>query len=264
MPLMLDYLGIFPSEYVKPRTVDVWLPPGYQKNGTSRYPVIYMHDGQFVFWPINRFAGWGMRETMTDLIRCGKIPEVIVVGIWNTENRWLEYAPCKPVEMFFNEETKKNLIASGYYPDGDNYLKFIVNELKPFIDANYPVFPDCENTFLMGSSMGAIISLYGVCEYPDIFKGSGCLSTHWPLYNGVMIDYMEEYLPIGHNKKFYFDLGSESIDQEYTLFQEKADLVMRGQGYQENIDWITGKFDGDHSAASWGKRVHIPLEFLLN
>ncbi len=260
---MLNYLGIVQSEYVVPRAVDVWLPPGYQKKTTERYPVIYMHDGQFVFWPIHRFAGWGIRETITELIACGRIPEVIVVGIWNTENRWIEYAPCRPVEMCFSDKTKRSLSDSGYYPDGDNYLKFIVNELKPFIDSKYSVLSDCENTYLMGSSMGAIISLYGVCEYPNIFKGAGCLSTHWPLYSGVMIDYMKKYLPIGQNKKIYFDLGSESIDQEYTRFQDKADSVMKERGYREEIDWVTGKFDGDHSAASWGKRVHVPLEFLL-
>ncbi len=172
---MLENLGLFRSEYVLSRNVDVWLPPGYGLDNQKRYPVIYMQDGQFVFMSTRALVGWGLEETILDLISRKKIREVIIVAVWSSKNRWLEYAPERPVKKYFDEYEQSSLRKSGFYPDGDNYLKFLVHELKPFIDSKYLVLKDRNNTFLMGSSMGAVISAYGVCEYPEIFGGAGCI-----------------------------------------------------------------------------------------
>lgn len=261
---MLETVESFHSKYVPPRNIDIWLPPSYGLDSQKRYPVIYMQDGQFVFLSIRALVGWGLEEVLLRLIRDKQIPEVIIVAVWNTKARWLEYAPERPVELFFDESEQNALRKSGFYPGGDNYLKFLVRELKPFIDSKYSVLQDSENTFLMGSSMGAVISAYGVCEYPEIFGGAGCLSTHWPIYKGIMVDYLEKFLPFSGNNKFYFDLGSESIDSGYGKFQDSVDGVMNKKGYNDGHNWLSRSYSGDHSALAWSKRVHIPLAFLLN
>ena len=144
----------FPSNLVEPRPVDVWLPPGYA-GSDERYPVIYMHDGQMVFdKPTSPFTSfwrramgwyyggifWDVDKTMSRLIREEKIRPAIVVSIWNSPGvkRRNEYMPKKPV----TEEVSQLIRAEGSYITrdeitSDNYLKYLVKELKPFIDETY-------------------------------------------------------------------------------------------------------------------------------
>jgi predicted alpha/beta superfamily hydrolase len=254
----------FVSEFVDPRNIDIWLPPSCTKDQARQYPVIYMHDGQFLFKPIGSYMGFGLRETMVQLVADNKIKETIIIGIWNTRQRFQEYAPQRPVEEKMSEEDLAALRRDGHYPTSDNYLQFIVKELKPFVDSTYPVLSDQKHTFVMGSSMGALVSAYAVCEYPNVFGGAGCLSTHWPTLGGMMIPYLEEKLPEPALHKFYFDLGTESIDSQYGHFQKQADQIMKQAGYTKGQNWISKKFVGDnHSAKAWGNRITIPLIFFL-
>lgn len=259
------YAG-FPTKYSDSRNVDVWLPPGYAKNAKKRCAVLYMHDGQNLFNPPESYSGvdWGVDETMTRLIVENKIRETIVVAIWNTPKRTLEFMPQKAFKMTI-KPLKTRLSAPISTDSGsDDYLRFIVRELKPFIDRTYRTKPDRSNTFVMGSSMGALMSLYAISEYPDIFGGAACLSTHFPLGNGAMLDYMAAHLPSPKRHKIYFDFGTETLDAEYAPYQAKADAIMQKKGYKKGRDWNTLKFPGeDHSETSWRKRVNIPLEFLL-
>jgi predicted alpha/beta superfamily hydrolase len=256
----------FPSEYVVSRNIDIWLPPSYDRDSGTRYPVLYMHDGQNLFNPETSFIGvdWGIDETMTGLIEQGKIRETIVVGIWNTSRRFHEYMPQRPVEELV-ESGILDFRAEGFeMPCSDDYLKFIVEELKPFIDESYPTLTGRNDTYIMGSSMGGLISLYAACEYPDVFGGAGCISTHWPVGNGLVLMYLKKSLPPPGGNLFYFDYGTETIDSLYEPFQLKADAIIYEAGYTEGEDWITMKFEGhEHSEKAWRKRVHIPLEFLL-
>ncbi|HEX9706297.1 MAG TPA: alpha-amylase family glycosyl hydrolase, partial [Steroidobacteraceae bacterium] len=161
-----------PSQHVAARRVDVWLPSGYEADASRRYPVLYMHDGQNLFDPALSYIGidWGIDETMTRLIGEGAVREAIVVGVWNTPKRFEEYMPAKAVA-----ESK----LPGEWPDmawmrkaeivSDAYLRFLVEELKPFIDSTYRTLPGRVNTFTMGSSAGALVSLYALAEYPEVF-----------------------------------------------------------------------------------------------
>jgi predicted alpha/beta superfamily hydrolase len=146
----------------------------------------------------------------------------------------------------------------------DAYLRFLVDELKPFVDATYRTLPGRDDTFVMGSSMGGLISLYALCEYPQVYGGAGCLSTHWPAGDGIVIDYLAETLPPPGHHKIYFDYGTETLDAQYEPYQRRADQVMRAAGYTEGVEWMTRRFDGAaHDEAAWQARVHVPLEFLL-
>lgn len=254
----------FASKFVEARNIDVWLPDNYSKN--KKYAVVYMHDGQNLFNPKESYIGvdWNVDETLQSLISEGKVRDSIVIGIWNTTKRVIEYAPQKAFDMENRRNIKNSSLAAPQKAESDDYLKFIVTELKPFIDRNYSTKPDRENTFMMGSSMGGLISLYAISEYPNIFGGAGCVSTHFPLGEGVMLGYMKKFLPNPKTHKIYFDYGTETLDSSYEPFQKKADAIMKKKGYKPGKNWITRKFEGEeHSERSWRKRVNIPLEFLL-
>ncbi len=255
----------FPSQYIEARHVDVWLPPDYETKTSQRYAVLYMHDGQNLFDPKQSFIGvdWAMDETMTKLLAEQKIRPTLVVGIWNSPKRRAEYMPEKAFALLSEAEKAKFVEQHGSAPFSNRYLQFLVSELKPFIDSTFRTLPERENTFIMGSSMGGLISLYAICEYPNVFGGAGCLSTHFPIGNGIMIDYMKTHLPEPATHKIYFDYGTETLDKDYEPYQQKADAIMREKGFTEK-NWITRKFIGDeHSERAWRKRVHLPLLFLL-
>ena len=259
--------GNFASRHVDPRNVDVWLPPGYLPNDSRRFPVIYMHDGQNLFDPALSYIGvdWGIDETMTRLIREGVIREAIVIGIWNTPKRSAEYMPQKAVTeatLSANSPDVQDLIRQPLA--SDNYLRFLVEELKPFIDSTYRTLPNRANTFIMGSSAGALISIYALTEYPEIYGGAGGVSTHWPIGDGIVIDYLEKHLPAPPGHLFYFDFGTATLDAGYEPYQRRVDALMRRSGYREGVDWITRKDDGaEHSELAWRARVDVPLKFLI-
>jgi enterochelin esterase-like enzyme len=271
----------FGSQFVDPRNIDVWLPDDYSKK--ERYAVLYMHDGQMLFDSTTTWnhQEWGIDEIMNKLLKEKIIRNCIVVGIWNNgKYRHPEYFPQKALEYLTKQEkqdllnystgdSKEPILQNG--PISDNYLKFIVNELKPYIDQNFFTLTDRTNTFIAGSSMGGVISMYAICEYPDVFGGVACLSTHWPgtfkaENNPVpkaFLAYLTDHLPSSDNHKIYFDYGTKTLDAMYKPFQMKADEIIKKKGYT-NVNWITKEFPGeDHSEKAWRKRMAIPLTFLL-
>lgn len=264
----------FPSEYVAARDIAVWLPEGYREDGGKRYSVIYAHDGQNLFNPASSYSGedWGLDETLPSLIENKKVSESIIVAIWNTPARLREYQLAAPYDNLCSDLKKYVFTELGGKPSGEEYLKFIVEELKPFIDRNYATLPDKENTVIMGSSMGGLISLYAITRYPGVFGGAVCISTHWPstmnfnnpVLGNMVVSYLAGKLPDPRSHKIYFDYGTESIDAMYEPYQLRMDSVMRASGYEEDKNWITRKFEGhEHSEKDWKRRVHFPLEFLL-
>jgi predicted alpha/beta superfamily hydrolase len=269
------------SAYVSARNVDVWLPDGY--NGEEEYAVLYMHDGQMLFdssitW--NK-QSWEVPKMLGAMIKKGKVRKTIVVGVWNGgTTRHANYFPQLPFESL-PAEFRDSIIGQGKRPSGqaifsgpvqsDGYLMFLVKELKPFIDSTYATKKGPENTFIMGSSMGGLISWYALCEYPNVFGGAGCLSTHWPgifQLEGNPIPeaffaYLKKKLPTPGKHKIYFDYGTATLDSLYPPLQAKVDSIMNAKGWTSK-NWKTLRFDGaDHSERAWAERLDKPLEFLL-
>ncbi len=264
---MFDHYRPFYSKRIAPRNVDVYLPPGYEEECGRRYPVIYMHDGQNLFNPETAYIGidWGVDKALERLASENRLMAALVIGIWNTPQRFAEYMPQIPVETMLNPAERDALIQGYGPPQADAYLQFIVEELKPFIDANYRTAVGRDRTFIMGSSMGGLISVYAVCEYPELFGGAGCLSTHWPAGDGIVIEYLKAALPAPAHHHFYFDYGTETLDATYEPYQKVMDALMSTSGYFANQDWLTLKFLGaEHSEQAWRERVDIPLRFLLS
>lgn len=271
----------FSSTYVTTRNVDVWLPENYSAD--KKYAVLYMQDGQMLFDSTTTWnkQEWGVDETLSDLMHQNKIKDCIVVGIWNGgASRHAEYFPQKPFESL--SDADKELVYQAARKGGqsvfggqsiisDSYLLFLTKELKPFIDKSYSTKPDRSHTFLAGSSMGALISIYALCEYPDIFGGAACLSTHWPglfsLENNpvpqAFISYLESKLPKPKSHRIYFDHGTETLDAMYGGLQVQVDAIMQKKSY-DSKHWMSQTWPGqDHSEKSWKSRLDVPFEFLL-
>lgn len=255
----------FVSRFVAARNIDVWLPPGY--DGKHPLPVIYMQDGHNLFDPAVSNGGevWAMDRTVTRLAGDGVIPAAIVVGIWDTARRFREYMPRKPLAMADEKRQARFARENGGMPLSDAYLRFLIEEVKPLVDRTCLTQADRAHTFIMGSSMGALLSLYALCEYPDVFGGAGCLSTHWPAGDGIMVDYLKTALPQPGRHRIYFDYGTQTLDALYEPYQMRVDKVMRATGCQEDRDWMTRRFEGaEHNERAWRERVKIPLKFLLS
>lgn len=247
------------------RPVDVWLPPAYD-GGATRHPVLYMHDGQNLFEPGHAFGGqeWRMDETLEALITADRVRAPIVVGIWNSPSRALDYMPRKALTAeTFSLGLGRDILRAGDITS-DAYLAWLTGALKPAIDAHYRTLPDRDHTFVMGSSMGGLISAYALAEYPEVFGGAACLSTHWPAGDGVVIDWLAEHLPSPGRHRLYFDYGTATLDALYPPLQARMDTALRRAGWQEGGDWITRRFEGaEHTEAAWAARADIPLTFLL-
>ncbi len=276
----LERIDSFRSGYITARHIDVWLPEGYSVQ--KKYAVLYMHDGQMLYdsavaW--NK-QSWDVDDVLGKLMGENKIRDVLVVGIWNGRNtRHADYFPQKPYASLtaiqrdtVTAQLQRAARAKDVFkPVSDNYLKFLVKELKPFIDKKYATRTGRSSTFIAGSSMGGLISMYAICEYPDVFGGAACLSTHWPgIFTAAgnpvpdaFVKYMRKHLPNPQSHKIYFDYGDQTLDALYPLLQKQVDAVMKAKGFTEE-NWITKYFPGEnHSEQAWHKRLDIPLLFLL-
>lgn len=267
----LERFPQFTSRFIQPRDVVIWLPEGYQTGDSC--DVLYAHDGNMLFdakatW--NR-QEWRVDEIMDSLMQAGKIRPCIVVGIYNTEERIAEYLPTKAAQ-YIAEAGRKDVDMKRLTADA--YLKFIVEELKPFIDGRYKPLTDREHTFMMGSSMGGLISLYALCEYPQVFGGVACLSSHLSMAhvsysleseqwaNGFR-NYVTHNLPEANGSLVYMDHGTEAFDKDYGKYQELLDTVFRSKGWDEQ-HYKSLVFQGQgHNEAAWSARLDQPLLYLL-
>ena len=276
----IDRIENFKSKFVAARNIDIWLPEGYTKD--KKYAVLYMQDGQGLYdanttW---NHQSWEVDDVLTKLIKEHAIKEVIVVGIWNGQaSRHVEYFPQKPYDGLISIEKdtvtaqlqRASRTKDFFQPISDKYLQFLVTELKPFIDSSYSTYTNKANTFVAGSSMGGLISMYAICEYPKVFGGAICMSTHWPgtftTENNPMpnafANYMREHLPNPKNHKIYFDYGDQTLDAMYPPLQKNIDIVIRSKGFT-NKNWKTQFSPGDnHSEVSWSKRLPKAIQFLF-
>ncbi len=268
----IQRLENFPSKYVAARHIDVWLPDGY--TATKRYNVLYMQDGQGLFDPSATWfkKAWHVDITLARLMHEGRIADTIVVGIANTgKSRWAEYFPEKFLP-WVSEPVRREFMAKwmDMTPMADAYLRFMVEELKPAIDQRFSTRPEREHTFVMGSSMGGLISIYAMNEYPQVFGGAAGLSTHWvgtfepnsalPL---AAFNYLREHLadPLSH--RIYMDRGTVELDAIYGTYQSFVDEIVRDRGYDASNS-MSRVFAGEgHNEDAWAKRLDIPLLFLL-
>jgi enterochelin esterase-like enzyme len=276
----VERLPAIASRHLPPRAVDVWIPDGAPP--AAGYAVLYMHDGQMLFdaaitW--NR-QEWRVDEVAGELIARGEVRPFIVVGVHNGgADRHREYFP-QQAHRHLDAADQARFASLERGPGqplfngplaADAYLRFLVEELKPAIDARYPTRRGPADTLVMGSSMGGLISLYALSEYPHVFGAAGCLSTHWPggfeadstVLADALLGYLAERLPRAGTHRLYFDHGTATLDALYPPLQARADAILRDKGYTA-ADWATRVFAGaEHSEQAWAARLAVPLRFLL-
>ncbi len=269
------------SAHAATRNVTVWLPPGYDR-GSGRHPVLYMHDDQNLFDASTApFGEWCVDEHLGRLIEGGQVRAPIVVGVWNTPLRLREYVPAALTEALPDDMRQGVEAIYGGAALSDGYLRFLVEQLKPFIDRTYRTLTGPEDTTIAGSSMGGLISMYGLIRHPDVFSAAACLSTHWPLrvegledgpalvewrqrLSDAWLGVLREGLPPPGRHRFYFDRGDETLDAYYAEFQTRVDGVFRERGYGPDR-FRSLVFPGaQHNEASWNQRLDVPLTFLLS
>ncbi len=222
-----------------PRThaLRVFHPPGYTENTLARYPVLYMQDGQNLFFPQEAFGGheWMVDETLDILDAMSLVRAALVVGIY-PQDRMADYT--KP----------------GY----EDYGRFLVEEVKPWVDGNYRTWTGPADTVVMGSSLGGVVSLYLAWQWPDVFGNAGCLSSTFGYQDDLheRIE-AEPKRPI----KVYLDSGWPGDNYEVTRTMRNT---LRTQGYEPGKDLFYLAFPrAQHTEQDWAMRAHIPFQFFF-
>lgn len=220
------------------RDITVALPPGYAEQ-TTRYPVVYLQDGQNCFDPATAFARhWGLLETLADV---GRRRPAILVGIPNLGvERLQEYSPFDDVIRGPGE--------------GAAYLRFVTRTVKPLIDAAFRTRPDRESTAIAGSSMGGLISLYGVIAGAATFGAAWVMSPALWYADAEIFDWLAtQPAPVG---RIWLDAGvQEGLDELHDTRRMRDLLVARGWKLDDTLRYLEDP-DGDHDEESWGRRVH--------
>jgi predicted alpha/beta superfamily hydrolase len=207
--------------------------------------VLYVHDGQNVFDPRTSLNGydWRVDEVADSLIRANKMQEVIIVGIYNSPDRTMEYSDSEL---------------------GRGYIDFVASELKPMIDKNYRTKPDAKNTAVMGSSMGGLISFLFVWQRPDIFSKAGCLSSAFLWDDNKILREVRNYAGVKKMIRVYLDVGSEGVEARLKPGYEEIVKLLEEKGYKRGVDLEYFYDEGaEHNEPAWAKRLWRPLLFMF-
>jgi predicted alpha/beta superfamily hydrolase len=238
------------------RDVLVYLPPSYRRSVRRRYPVLYLHDGQNVFDAGTAFGGveWGADETAQRAIQRKWIEPLIIVAVANTgENRIHEYAPTRGV--IETNATRKRRSRGALR----RYGRFLVEELKPFIDRTYRTRPEAESTGLGGSSLGGLATLALGLWFSQVFNRLAVLSPSiW--WDECVIYRMVEELPGKLPLKIWLDTGTEEPGWERAR-DLRDRLVEKGWRVDDDLQYneVSG---ADHSEGAWAARFESVLRYL--
>lgn len=259
--------------------ITVWLPPGYDKEPKRRYPVLYMHDGQNVFFPkrSNFNKVWAADKAALSLINARKVAPFMIVAVDHPgPSRFLRYFPTRVASAPLRQGTEA--FAKGKL-GGDAYLSFLGDTLKPVIDQRYHTRPQPRYTAVAGSSMGGLISLYALTERADIFGKAAAVSTHSPLIDpellqkqpmmaeGVKADwkrYLSTRLGTPNGRKLWMDHGTETLDAFYAPYQQVLDDNVAAAGWTRGKDFESRVYKGTaHEENAWATRLPEVFGWLL-
>ncbi len=252
-PAGLDFIRGVSSQFLAPdRDIVVYTPPGYDEATGTRYPVLYMHDGQNLMDGATSAFGvaWEIDDTATSLIDAARIEPIIIVGIYNTSDRIDEYTP---------------VIDEGRGDGGnaDNYGRFIIEELKPDIDATYRTKPDAASTGLCGSSLGGLVSLYLGLERSDVFARLGVVSPSiWWANQDIVarVQALSAKLPLS----IWLDMGTAEGDGSALEDARTLRDALVAEGWVLDADLKYGEYEGAaHNEAAWAARSDDILEALF-
>lgn len=247
-----------PSKHLElPRDVVVYLPPNYDAPDAAetRYPVLYLNDGQNLFNEATSFAGveWRLDEALQQLIANGEVPAMIVVGIYNTDNRDAEYTPAVRTESI-----PADADAAASPASFAGYATFVTNELKPMIDKRYRTLPGREHTAVGGSSLGGLTGLALAMQSPEAFGRVVALSPHLRVADRPLAEALDaELLAALSDTRVYLDMGDAATDNYPQPEQAVADAeafaaALDSAGVEHTFNIVPG---GTHHEPDWSARI---------
>jgi predicted alpha/beta superfamily hydrolase len=246
----IDRLAPQPSAWVDAREVQVWLPPGYADAPETRYPVLYLHDGQNVFDAAAAGAEWQVDETAQRLVGRGEIGPMIIVAVASTAERTQDYTPVPHL-----------LPGSGPVGGGAaRYGRYLVQELKPLIDTRYRTRPERANTALGGSSFGGLVSMWLLLEHPATFGAALVVSPSVWWGDAAILDQVaRQHIAAGEGPpRIWLDMGTGEGDAALHGARRLRD-ALRQRGWP--VAYLEQAGAG-HDEAAWAARVEPMLRFL--
>ena len=243
---------VWPVTGREPRTVYVYLPPEAERDEDARFPVLYMLDGHNVFFDEDATYGksWGMGEYL-DWTETGLIVIAVDCNHRPPHGRLNEYSPFTFDDPDFGHVT-------GY---GRRFMRWMTETLKPMIDSRYPTLPDREMTWIAGSSMGGLMSLFAVSEFNGVFSRAAALSPSvWA--GGGRLETLIRRTAFAPDTVVYMDYGSEELkgqERAARCFWRCAE-ALRDRGVFLTARIVPG---GRHCEASWEQQIHIFLPTLM-
>lgn len=272
-----------PELRIKQREIFVYLPPDYFSSDKS-YPVIYLHDGSMLF-STNGNHDSRFNIPLDELFVNGESAGIIAVGISSSQNRWDEYSPWVNENMDIWAHWAAEQVEGG---EGDAYLDFTINTLKPYIDENYRTLDDRENTAIGGFSMGGLISIYAGLKHPDVFSKVMAMSPAvwfaeedraWKSQNQLIRLIRDEKVP--HDVKFYLDIGTnEWVIYEVPLYDENGNQYTYPFIWVDGTDMVFNELEarnipdenlllvvdegGVHEPADWNARFYDAVVWLFD
>lgn len=265
-----DEMQIAASATMPATGITIWLPPGYEA-GKTRYPVVYMHDAQNLFFPersgFNKV--WAADKSALRLIAAKKLSPFIIVGINHPgDARYAQYFP-QALRDAAPPELRGKIDAMTKQPIyGDAYLRWLTGTLKPMIDLSYRTKKDRDHTAIAGSSMGGLISCYAFTRYPKVFGRAACVSTHWPLINPddagaykaeivkLWSDEFAHGLGKPEGRRLWMDHGDKTLDAYYPPWQADISKSVAALSWREGTDFAARDYPGaEHEENAWAARM---------
>jgi predicted alpha/beta superfamily hydrolase len=258
--------------------VTIWLPPGYDA-GKQRYPVVYMHDAQNLFFTerSNFNKVWAADKSALRLIAAKKLSPFIIVGINQPgEARYAQYFP-QALREAASPELRAKIDSMTKQPlYGDAYLRWLTGTLKPMIDIAYRTKKDRDHTAIAGSSMGGLISCYAFTRYPKVFGRAACVSTHWPMGNPeetavhkdeivkLWADEFVRGLGEPNDRRLWMDHGDQTLDAYYPPYQAAITPKIAARGWIEGKDFAARAYPGTpHEENAWAARMDDIFGWML-
>jgi len=286
---------VYSPAFATNRFVRVYVPPSYERDASRRFPVLYVHDGQNAFTTVgtNVAFGWGnweMDATVNRLCADGRMDEVIVVAVDCSRERYLDYrGPARRYSEPELQAMKRPPPAPGDDSRYDQYKRFLIEELKPRIDAGYRTLTNAVNTGVLGSSMGGLCSLALAWDRPDVFGRAASLSgAFWVEQTNFLANIVGPYRGSPKPVRLYLDSGvcDFSGGDDDRRNTEALAAALRRIGWREGIDlrhyvdaqpmsgaeleraglrpdkWKEAQ-TSQHNEFYWRQRVWRPLVFLF-
>lgn len=256
----------------------IWLPPGYDASA-RRYPVLYMHDGHNLFDPAtsNFNKVWAADKAMLAAVASGRVEPHIIIGIWAPgADRYRQYLPRSAYEAAPAPLRAQMDAAAGGEIVSDRYLAWIAGPLKSWVDGSFRTRPGRDDTAIIGSSMGGLMSCYAFLEAPQVFGRAGCVSSHWPAVDPRAVAGEDAALkalwdawfaarlgpPAG--RRLWMDHGTATLDQYYAPYQAVVDARLAAAGWHRGRDWESRVYQGaEHEENAWAARLPEIFAWLL-